>query len=102
MYQRLQRLTWICLDVLLNACLNHHPQLAIYRRRVASDSLYAGVAVQNVQRSRTSKVSGLCQRLAVHDEGLRFTSRHRGRCAEKWQELKTVVCNVGGRNVGRR
>ena len=29
-YQRLQRLTWICLHVLLNACLNH-PQLAIYR-----------------------------------------------------------------------
>ena len=29
-HQRLQRLTWICLHVLLNACLNH-PQLAIYR-----------------------------------------------------------------------
>ena len=28
--QRLQRLTWIYLHVLLNACLNH-PQLAIYR-----------------------------------------------------------------------
>ena len=28
-----------------------------------------GVAVQNIERSRTSKVSGSCQRLAVHGEG---------------------------------
>ena len=28
----------------------------------------SGVAVQMVERSRTSKVSGSCQRLAVHDK----------------------------------
>ena len=30
----------------------------------------AGVAVQNVERSRTLKVSGSCQRLAVHVSAL--------------------------------
>ena len=31
------------------------------------------------------------------------TSRHRGRCAEKWQEhVRAGVCNVGGRKVGSR
>ena len=51
----------------------------------------------------TSKVSGICQRLAVHDEGLRFTSRHRGRCAEKWQEhVRARNCSVQRRGSKSR
>ena len=42
-------------------------------------NVISGVAVQNVKRSRTSfymsKVSGSCQRLAVHVKGKRFISK---------------------------
>ena len=58
--------------------------------------LNAAVAVQNVKRSRASKVSGSCQRLAVH---IVVVVQRNGKntCA-----LETVVCNVGGRKVGCR
>ena len=57
----------------INVNLQPMERRLIARRQVCW--LDAGVAVQNVERSRTSfymsKVSGSCQRLAVHVKGYR-------------------------------
>ena len=52
---------------------------------VASAGRSVGVAVQNVERSRTSKVSGSCQRLAVNVSASWSLCREMARTRARWK-----------------
>ena len=46
---------------------------------------HTGVAVQNVERSRTSKVSGSCQRLTVHVSASWSLCREMAKTRARWK-----------------